>query len=160
MAEKTDVPVKAETKPVRHYDPFGIFDEMERFWRTGWPFGARPFWPALAQATEWAPRLDAYEKDGHIVLKVDVPGIKREDLEVTLEGNDLIVRGVAQRDEEVKEKDYYRMERRYGSFYRRFPLPFEAKPEEITASYTDGVLEIEVARPPEAKPETKTIKIA
>jgi HSP20 family protein len=168
MAEKTATPVKAETTapakaettPVQRYDPFGIFDEMERFWRAGWPFGGRPFWPAMTSAAEWTPRLDAYEKDGHIVMKVEVPGIKREDLNVTLEGTDLVVRGEAHRDEEVKEKDYYRMERHFGGFYRRFPLPFEAKTDQIHATYTDGVLEIEVPRPPETKPEAKTIKVA
>jgi HSP20 family protein len=74
--------------------------------------------------------------------------------------NHVVIKGQATAEKEVKESAYYRMERTYGNFYRRLPLPFEVKPEQIAATLTDGVLEIQIPKPVAAKPATTTIPVA
>lgn len=131
MVDKTNVPVKHEPKTIRRWDPFDGFPELQdvmaRFWNETWPFAMRPAsWTAIhppAAPTAYVPRIDVYEKNGNIVIKADLPGTKAEDVDVTVEDGDLIIRGERKAEKEVKEEDYYRMERSYGGFYRRQPLP-------------------------------------
>jgi HSP20 family protein len=166
MREKASVPVRTEETRVRRFDPFETFDalqdEMTRFWSQLWPVGPfamrRPFGRTLPAPTTWAPRLDVFERDNKLVVKAELPGVKKEDLDVALDQGDLVIRGERKAEHEVKEEQYYRMERSYGSFYRRLPLPFEIKPEQIEAKFADGVLEITIPKPPEAK--TQPTKIA
>jgi HSP20 family protein len=167
-AAKPAVPVISEGRQaaLARRDPFELLDaleeEMARFWRSPWRLGpwmfGRPRHPAAP--APWTPRLDVFEKDGSLVVKAELPGIKREDIRVTLEGNDLTIRGERKEEHEVKEEAYYRAERSYGSFYRRLSLPFETTAEQITASYSDGVLEITVPRPAEEKPKARQIAVA
>lgn len=163
MAETT-APAKAEptAKPARR-EPFDMFEafqeEMERFMNRAWPWTMmRPF-RRPAAATAWAPKVDVFEKNGSLVVKAELPGIKKEDVQVTLDRGDLEVQGERKTETEVKEEDYYRMERSYGSFYRRLPLPFEVKPEQITANFADGVLEITIPKPAEEKPAAQKITV-
>ena len=113
---------------------------------------------ALAPTT-WMPSVDVYEKDGNVVVKAELPGMKKEDIDITLDQGDLVIRGERKAESEVKEQDYYRLERCYGSFYRRIPLPFEVKPDQITASYTDGVLEVRIPKPPQEQPQPQKIPL-
>jgi HSP20 family protein len=163
MAEKTNLPVKTGGGPLRRWDPFEMFNEMQqdmaRFWGSGWPFTFRPFRPVARESAVLMPSVDVYEKNGNLIVKTELPGIKKEDISITLEGDDLVIRGERKSESEVKQEDYYRMERTYGSFYRRLPLPFAATADQIVATATDGVLEIQIPKPPEAKPETKEIKV-
>jgi HSP20 family protein len=168
-AEKPAVPVKGEGRQgaLARPAPFELFDaleeEMARFWRSPWRLGPwmlgrlprRPAAPA-----PWAPRVDVFEKDGNLLVKAELPGVKKEDIQVTLEGNDLAIRGERHEEREVKEEDYYRCERSYGSFYRRLPLPFETTAEQIKAGFSDGVLEITIPKPAEEKPEARQIAVA
>ena len=95
----------------------------------------------------WAPRVDMYEESGDIVVKAELPGIQRSDIEVTVEDNDLILKGERKSEKEVKDENYYRVERAYGTFYRRIPLPSAVDAEKIKAKFQDGVLEVRVAKP-------------
>jgi HSP20 family protein len=100
-----------------------------------------------------------YHQNGDLMVKAELPGVKKEDVEITLDHGDLVIRGARQEESEAKEDDYYRMERNYGSFYRRLPLPGEVMPEQVQANFADGVLTIrlpQVAAPP---PEAKKIPI-
>lgn len=163
---KPDVAVqKREERPVRRWDPFDLFDEMQdemaRLWSQTWPFMPRPLarpLRRLAMAT-WTPRIDVYTKDGNLMVKAELPGMKKEDIDVSLEDGDLIIRGERKAEHEVKEENYYRMERSYGSFYRRLPLDFTPRAEEIKATYKDGILEITVPRPAETPPKTQKISL-
>lgn len=124
MAEKKNVPVKAEERRLRLWDPAEMFEEMTRFWGEAWPVALRPLtWPLrrLTEAPTWLPRMDVYERDDTLVVKAELPGVKKEDTEVTLERGDLIIRGERKAEQEVKEENYYRLERTYGSFFRRLP---------------------------------------
>jgi len=136
-------------------------DEMERFWGPAWPWpiSRLPLRPMLAQVA-WVPRTDIFEKDGDLVIKAELPGLKKEDIEVAFDQGDLVIRGERKEEKEVTERNYYRRERRYGSFYRRLPIPFEVKPEQVKAEYKDGVLEIHVPKPAEETRPAHQIKIS
>jgi HSP20 family protein len=146
-------------------EPLDMFDEMQeafrRFWTEPWSFFARrPLGRTLNVPTNWFPRVDMYEKKDHLFVKVDLPGMKKEDIQVSVDKGDLVIRGESKAESEVKEEDYYRMERTAGQFYRRLPLPFEAKTDKIEANFKDGVLEVRIPSPPtEKKPEPQKIPI-
>ena len=103
------------------------------------------------------PPVDIYEDEHKIVLKLEVPGTKQEDLDVRLENNTLTVRGERKFEKEEKEENFHRIERRYGTFYRAFTLPTTVDSENVKASYDSGVLKLELNKKAEAKP--KQIKI-
>jgi HSP20 family molecular chaperone IbpA len=127
--------------------------EMARFW--GRPLA---MWPVmrplrrLAQtplAMPSTPRVDGIEKDGILVLNTELPGVRKEDVQVELEDGDLVIRGQAKAETEVKEERFYRMERGAGGSYRRLSLTFEVPPDQIQASMADGMLEVRIPRPAE-----------
>jgi HSP20 family protein len=163
MAEQQTTLAKANGKAMKLRDPMALFKEMQeemaRFWQGGWPFTFQPFRMPFGDQETWMPTVDAFEKNGNLVVKAELPGVQKDDIALTLEGNDLVLRGERKTESEVKEEEYYRTERSYGSFYRRLPLPFEVQPEAITAAYTDGVLEVQIPKPAAAKPEAKEIKV-
>jgi HSP20 family protein len=138
------------------WNPFALLDELQdelvRLW--GRPAGARTMMrPSrlLAQLPLGAPRLDVLEKDGYLVIKADLPGVQKEDVQVEIDDGDVVIQGETRSDQEVNEDQYYRMERSVGRFYRRVPLPFETKPEDIEASMNDGVLEIRIRKPAQTR---------
>lgn len=167
-AEATTAPATGVERRLRRFDPFAMLDEMQdemtRFWGQSWPFA--PLAPRAVfrprrrlEPITWLPSTDIYEKHGSIIVKAELPGMKKDDIAVTLEEGDLVIKGERRAENEVKEDAYYRMERSYGSFYRRIPLGFEVKAEQITASYEDGVLEVQVPKPPQGQPQTHTIPL-
>lgn len=108
-------------------------------------------------AASFAPPVDIYEDAHNIVLKLEVPGMKQEDLDIQIENNNLTVRGERKFEKEEKEENFHRIERRYGSFYRAFTIPNTVNPESIKADYDAGVLRIQLEKRAEAKP--KQIKV-
>jgi HSP20 family protein len=158
---KTTTPAKAEDRRLRRFDPFGIADELRDELSRLW--GQRPLLPPRPVAPlsegEWAPRIDVYQKNGSLIVKAEVPGMKKEDIKVEMDDGDLVVSGDRESESEVREEDYYRVERAYGSFYRRMQIPFDVKTEQIKANYKDGVLEIEIPRPTQATPPPKRISV-
>ncbi|MDQ6675200.1 MAG: Hsp20/alpha crystallin family protein [Chloroflexota bacterium] len=167
MAEVSMVPVKSGNGKLRRAEPFGFLDdfeaEMERFWRRPSSFWSgpllRPFRGVTPAAVTWAPRMDVYEKDNAIVIKAELPGLKKEDVDVEVEDEDLVIRGETKAESEVKEEHYYRSERSVGRFYRRMPLPAGVTSEQIQATLKDGVLEVRVPKPAEARSEAKKISV-
>ena len=106
----------------------------------------------------FVPAVDVYEDEQSLTLKLEVPGLNEEDINVTLENNTLTVSGERKFEKEEKEENFHRIERRYGSFTRTFRLPNTVDSEKVEAGYDKGVLKITLAKRAEAKP--KTIKIA
>lgn len=159
---KTTAPTKTGERRLRLLDPFGIADElrdeMARLWGQRPMLMPRPL--ARMAEGEWAPRMDVYEKNGKLMIKAELPGVSKEDIKVEMDDGDLIVSGERKTETEVKEEDYYRVERAYGSFYRRLPLTFDVKTEQIKANYKDGVLEIEIPKPTQTNPEPKRIAVS
>ncbi len=98
------------------------------------------------------PAVDVYEDEKKVVLKLEVPGIDEKDLDVSVEKNTLTVKGERKFDKEEKEENFHRIERHYGSFYRAFMLPTTVDTESVAASYTAGVLKLELTKKPEAQP--------
>src|SRR6201996_9296297 len=109
-------------------------------------------------AGNFVPAVDVYEDAQKLVLKLEVPGIRREDLDIRVEGRTLTVKGERKFESEEKEENFHRIERRYGSFVRSFPLPATVDTESIDAQSADGVLTISLAKKPEAKPKQITVK--
>jgi HSP20 family protein len=105
----------------------------------------------------FVPPVDIYEDEHNIVLKLEVPGVKENELDIQLENNVLTVRGERKFEKEEKEENFHRVERRYGSFYRSFTIPNTVNSENVKASYDAGVLRIELEKRAEAKP--KQIKV-
>ena len=115
------------------------------------------FFPEMEQVS--APHVDVYEEGETIVVKAEVPGISKEDIEVTFKDNILSISGEKRKEEKVENKDYYHMERSYGSFSRNVYLPTEVKSEEASATFRDGVLEIRIPKTEESKEKVKKITI-
>src|SRR5271155_2254010 len=108
-------------------------------------------------AASFVPPVDVYEDEHKIALKLEVPGMKQQDLDVRIENNLLTVRGERKFEKEEKEENFHRIERRYGTFYRAFTLPTTIDTANLKASYDSGILKLELAKKAEAKP--KQIKI-
>ncbi|HEX2464323.1 MAG TPA: Hsp20/alpha crystallin family protein [Thermoanaerobaculia bacterium] len=178
MAIKTD-PAKTETVPVKHaadkpvkgdlahaFHPWKMFedfrDEMEEFWRGARNWPTFPNFPKLTTkaATAWLPSTDVYRTNGDLIVKADLPGLKKEDVEVLVEDGYLVVKGERKEEKEEKEKEYFRSERTYGSFYRRVPLPEEFDAEKISAKVHDGILEVKVPLPVTEAKEAKKIAVS
>jgi HSP20 family protein len=108
-------------------------------------------------AAAFAPAVDVYENGEKVVLKLDIPGIKEEDLDIRVENQTLSVRGERKFESEEKEENFHRIERRYGSFFRSFSLPTTVDTENVQAGYKDGVLKLELKKKASAQP--RQIKI-
>ena len=100
----------------------------------------------VAEVQVWAPRVDVYEKDDKIIVEAEIPGAKKEDIEVKIKENNVIIKGEVKKDEEKKEDNFYRRERFYGKFERVIPLPVEVKAEEAKAKIEDGILKLEIPK--------------
>jgi len=144
-------------------DPFALMREMTSDLDRWFGEPARPFfrWPSLlkrpAEEIGWSPEIDVFEKDNRLVTKIDLPGMKKDDVKVEVTDGHLAISGERKRETEEKGKEFYRCEREYGSFYRSVPLPEGAKVDDVKATFTDGVLEVSVPLP--ARPEAKVRKI-
>ncbi len=109
-------------------------------------------------AGTWNPVVDIYDTADTTVIKADLPGLKKEDITINIEGNVLSLTGERNIEEEVKKENYYRRERAYGMFKREFTLPASVDHEKIKADFKDGVLKIEIPKPEEKKPKTITVQ--
>jgi HSP20 family protein len=120
------------------------------------------YWPASRnfpfRGEDVMPAVDIYEKDGNYIVKAELPGIKEEDVDISITGDMLSIRGEKKSEKEVSEEDYYRSERSYGSFTRYIDLPPDADPENVEASHENGILEITVPKSSEVK--SKKIKVS
>jgi HSP20 family protein len=105
------------------------------------------------------PSTDVYRANGALVVKADLPGLKKDDVEVLVEDGFLVVKGERREEKEAKDKEYFRSECSYGSFYRRVPLPEDVDTDAITAKVHDGILEVTVPLPKTAAPEAKKVTV-
>ncbi len=106
----------------------------------------------------WLPAVDLREEPNHFVIDVELPGMKKEDIEIHLENNVLTILGERHFETEVKKENFHRMERAYGKFSRSFSLPKRVNSEGIAAMYKDGGLQVQVPKAEEAKPKKIAIK--
>jgi HSP20 family protein len=109
--------------------------------------------------TTWAPAVDIYETENELVIKADLPEISEKELDVRVENNMLTIRGERKFEEKVKEDNYLRIERTYGSFSRSFSLPNTVNTEAIKAEYKNGVLTVEMPKRAESKPKQVKVNV-
>jgi HSP20 family protein len=110
-------------------------------------------------AASFAPPVDIYEDENRLVLKLETPGIRQEDLDIQIENRTLTVRGERKLEKEEKQENFHRVEHRYGTFARTFSLPSTVDPESVAASYDAGVLKLEFAKRAEAKPRQIKVNV-
>lgn len=110
-------------------------------------------------AAEWLPLVDITEDDQHYNVKAELPEMKREDIKVGVDNGVLTISGERKQEKEEKNKKFHRVERSYGSFVRSFSLPDDANPEQVNASYRDGVLHVKIHKSENAKPRQVEVKV-
>jgi HSP20 family protein len=147
--------------PIR--DPLTLMrqmtSELDRLFEvSAWP-SFRPLFRTrlLPEAPTWFPQVDVFEKDNRLITRIDLPGMKKEDVKVEVTDGHLAISGERKSEAEEKKAEYYRCEREYGSFYRAVPLPEGVTLEDVKATFADGVLEVSVPLP--ARPEAKIRKV-
>ena len=124
----------------------------------------RPFmhavWERIPEEVKgWTPSIDVFEKGDSFEVKVELPGVKPEDVDVSVADDTLTLRGERRPEGGVKEEDYTRGEIAYGSFYRSITLPSTVDTKSIEASYEDGVLRVKLQRPAGAKPKKVNVQV-
>ena len=112
-----------------------------------------------AAAATWTPAVDIYETLDTIVIKADLPGVVREDIEIQIDDNTLTLKGERRFSKDVQEESYLRIERTYGSFHRCFTLPATIHQEKIRAVCRDGVLELTLPKAEGSKPRRIAIEV-
>jgi HSP20 family protein len=135
-------------------DMMTLREAMDRLFEESFVSPRRREWLAPAEALA----LDVYETDDSLVVKTSIPGVKPEDVDINIKGNVLSISGESKEEEEVKEENYLRRERRYGSFSRTLALPEGVDADKAEADFEDGVLTLTIPKAPEAKPKTITVK--
>jgi HSP20 family protein len=136
-------------------------DEMDRL------FGDVSFGRGLASGfgklanledSMWSPQVEAFEREGKLIVRADLPGLTKDDIDVNITDDAITIRGERRQQREEKEEGYYRSERSYGSFYREIPLPNGVDSKEANATFRDGVLEITLPAPAR-EPRSRRIEI-
>jgi HSP20 family protein len=143
------------------FDPFRdlaiLQDRMNRLFND--TYGSRREEDLMSRGT-WTPPVDIYEVEGGLVIKAELPGLQREDIDVNIENNTLTIRGERKLDNAIKQESFHRVERAYGSFSRSFSLPNTVDPAKVGAEFKNGVLAVTLPVREEAKPRTISIDVA
>ncbi len=141
---------------IKRYEPFWGIDtfrrDMERLFDS---FFGR--WGTEEFPTTWAPLVDIEETKDSIIVRAEVPGMKKDDVKIQVVGDNLVISGERRHQAQDKERHFHRIERSYGVFQRVVTLPMEVEPDKAKASYENGVLEISF--PKSEKSKTKEIAI-
>jgi len=133
--------------------PWRPLRDIEDWERQFEDFFGRPMWRLPVEERGLMPAVDVFEKDDKFVVKAELPGMKEEDIDVSVAGDMLMIKGEKKTESEVKEANYYRCERSYGSFYRSIPLPSTVDADKIEADFEDGILEVSLPKSAEVKPK-------
>jgi HSP20 family protein len=137
-------------------DVVSIQDEMNRLFDD---FFGRPLVKTEWTEGVWTPIVDVSEDKDNVVIKAEMPGMKKEDVRISVQDNVVTLKGEKKQEKEEKDKNYHRIERSYGSFCRSFQLPTVVKTDKIKASYKDGVLSVTLPKTEEVKPKEIPINI-
>ncbi|HEY3025562.1 MAG TPA: Hsp20/alpha crystallin family protein [Pyrinomonadaceae bacterium] len=166
---ETGIARREQGSPIRAISPFSVMrrfsEEMDRLFGD---FGlgrdmtsafGRDF-SALAdlEGLMWSPQVEAFERDGKLIVRADLPGLTKDDINVDVTDDAIKIRGERRQEKEENDEGYYRSERSYGSFYREIPLPNGVNREEADATFRNGVLEITMPAPAR-QPSSRRIEI-
>ena len=132
-----------------HFDPFSLLSEMDRLFDRG-----------VTATPTWAPRIDAFDREKELVIRVELPGVKPEDVEITVEDRTLTISGKRQFDDAEAEGGYHRREIFIGEFKRTLVLPEGLNAEEISARAENGLLSVVIPRRPEVLPRKVKVDVA
>jgi HSP20 family protein len=148
--------------PIVRFDPFReLTDMQDRMGRLLGEFYGRRGADDLMQRGAWAPPVDIFDGgSGELVIKAELPDMKREDIQLTVENNTLTISGEKKRDAEVKDESFHRVERLFGPFARSFSLPPTVDAGKVTADYRNGVLTVRLPMREEAKPRQIQVKVS
>lgn len=137
--------------------PHSLVERIDDFLGERWS----PWWPMLRWPEELArmPTVDVYEEGDQVVVKAEVPGMRKEEVDVRITGDLLTISGRKEKEEKVERKDYFRYERSAGEFSRSVQLPAEVQADKVSAQLREGVLEIRAPKTAEAKSRTKKIEV-
>lgn len=108
---------------------------------------------------EWGPDIDVYDSKDEILVKVDLPGMKKDEIDVSIQGDTLTIKGEKKKESEIKEENFIMAERCCGMFHRTITLPSTIDQEKVSASYKDGVLELKLPKKEEAKTKQISVEI-
>ncbi|OGC42846.1 hypothetical protein A2Y85_06165 [candidate division WOR-3 bacterium RBG_13_43_14] len=111
------------------------------------------------QETYWMPAIDIAEINGHLKIKAEIPGMKKEDIKVSVKNGYLTISGEKKQEKETKEPSYHRVERYYGQFCRSIALPADVEADKVKAEYKDGLLNIEIPKPESMQPKNVEIEV-
>ena len=148
----------------RGRDPFGLFrqmtSELDRVLdEGGWTQFRWPAFRADVDAATWFPEIEVFEQDNTLVTRIDLPGLKKEDVKVEVDDGQLAISGERKREVKEQKENVYRSEREYGSFFRTVALPEGVKADAIKATFVDGVLEVRVPLPAKVQAAPKQVAI-
>jgi HSP20 family protein len=133
---------------------FDLRDELDRLFESPLAGFAR-----TSQLLEGAPAVDLYEDKDSFIVKAELPGLKREDIEVSLHDGALTISGERKTEENVEDAETHRVERFYGRFHRAITLPKAVKADKVAAQYRDGVLTVTLPKSEEAKPKQIEVSV-
>ena len=162
MADKAK---EKETKAVAPWRPFMDLSrwerDMDRMMEAFFDRRMRPWWPwPRGESMEFAaPAVDLYEEKNDIVVKAELPGIEKDNIEVNLSNHHLTIKGEKKNEKEIKEENYYRSERSYGTFLRTLELPADVQGEKVKASFKNGILEVRLPKTENAKAKETKVKV-
>lgn len=152
---------RTEIEPRRRSDVERMFEEwFDDFGSRPFPRLWRPDFSRFQQISLEAPALDVYEQKDDLIVKAEIPGLTKDEIDISLEGNTLTIKGEKKKEEEVKEEDYYRCERMFGAFSRSVELPIDVQADKVNASFKNGVLEIRLPKSEEARKNVVKVKVA
>ncbi|CAB4243637.1 Heat-shock protein Hsp20 [Methylacidimicrobium sp. AP8] len=142
------------------WDPFRELEEMRKRLATFWerPLELLEMPSERIEVSEWRPLADVTEDDKEYVVKLELPGMKREEVKVTIESGELTISGERKAEKEEKNKKYHRIERAYGAFSRSFVIPDDVVADKIEAHFKDGILEVHLPKGEHAQPKTIEVK--
>ena len=164
MAEKTK---EKETKAVTPWRPFMDLTrwerDMDRMMEDFFGRRVRPWWLERWFRTDElavsAPAVDLFEEKDEIVVKAELPGMEKDNIEVNLTDHTLTIKGEKKKEEEVKEEKYYRSERSYGAFVRTLELPADVHGDKAKATFKNGILEVRLPKTEDAKSKEIEVKV-
>jgi len=131
------------------FDPFSLLSEMDRFFERG-----------VSATPTWAPRIDAFDREKELVVRVEIPGVKPEEVEITVENRTLTISGTRHFEETTEQGGYHRREILTGEFKRTLVLPEGLNAEEISAKAEHGILNVVIPRRPEVLPRKVKVDVA
>ncbi|KAF0143766.1 MAG: HSP20 family protein [Nitrospirae bacterium] len=162
MPKKETKELTRKETPPALISPFGEMEKrFDEFFRRPFSLFGPSWWPGLKmpEMEEIAPKVDIFEEGGDVVVKAELPGMKKEEIDVNITNDKITISGEKKQEEKVEKKNYYRFERSYGSFTRTFRMPSEVQTDKVKANFKDGVLEIRAPKTEEAKQKEKKVTV-